>query len=59
MVASAGSSGESSPERPLSAATSTHELCSDIAKVTGEQIRVVDLALWRYMADARPAFLSR
>jgi thermostable 8-oxoguanine DNA glycosylase len=30
------------------------DLCSDIAKDTGEQVKVIDLALWRYMADVRP-----
>jgi hypothetical protein len=32
----------------------TADLCGDIAKVTGEQVKVIDLALWRYIADVRP-----
>ncbi len=34
--------------------TSTSDLCSDIANATGEQVKVIDLALWRFMADVRP-----
>ena len=30
------------------------ELCTQIASETGEQVKVVDLILWRYMADMRP-----
>jgi hypothetical protein len=30
------------------------ELCMAIAKATGEQVKVIDLALWRYMADIHP-----
>ncbi len=33
----------------------TAELCSDIAETTGEQVKVIDLALWRYIANVRPA----
>lgn len=33
---------------------STAELCMDIANTTGEKVSVVDLKLWRYMADVRP-----
>jgi hypothetical protein len=36
----------------------TNDLCCDIASVTGEQVKVIDLALWRYMADVRPALLT-
>ena len=35
--------------------TCAAELCGDIARATGEQVNVVDLALWRYMADVQPA----
>jgi hypothetical protein len=32
----------------------TANLCSDIARVTGEHVKVIDLVLWRYIADVRP-----
>jgi hypothetical protein len=35
----------------------TAELCDDIAQATGEQVKVIDLALWRYMADVRPSLM--
>jgi hypothetical protein len=31
------------------------DLCEDISIATGEQVNVVDLALWRYLADVRPS----
>jgi len=31
---------------------SAHELCESIARSVGESTRVVDLVLWRYLADA-------
>jgi len=34
--------------------TSASDLCSDIASATGEPVKVIDLALWRFMADVRP-----
>jgi hypothetical protein len=34
--------------------TCASELCAQIASETGEQVKVVDLILWRYMADMRP-----
>jgi len=30
----------------------TDDLCTDIALATGEQVKVIDLALWRYLADS-------
>jgi hypothetical protein len=35
--------------------TCTSELCNEIAAQTGEQVRAVDLLLWRFMADVRPS----
>lgn len=35
------------------------DLCRAIAQVSGETIRVVDLILWRYLADTRWSDLSR
>ena len=35
--------------------TSAFELCNDIARQTGEEVRAVDLILWRFMADVRPS----
>lgn len=35
--------------------TCASELCTEIADETGEQIRTIDLLLWRYMADVRPS----
>jgi hypothetical protein len=32
----------------------TAELCGEIARATGEKVNVVDLALWRYMANVQP-----
>ena len=31
-----------------------HELCASIAESSGELVSVVDLILWRYMADLSP-----
>jgi hypothetical protein len=31
-----------------------HELCGAIAAVTGQTVGVVDIVLWRYLADVRP-----
>lgn len=36
---------------------SAEELCQEIAIAQGEAVRVVDLVLWRYIADCRPAEL--
>lgn len=33
---------------------SVAELCRAISDVTGENIRVIDLVLWRYLADTKP-----
>jgi hypothetical protein len=35
--------------------TCAAELCNEIARETGEQVRAVDLLLWRFMADVRPS----
>lgn len=29
----------------------TEELCQEVSRATGEQVKVIDLILWRYMAD--------
>jgi hypothetical protein len=31
--------------------STTEDLCRDLAKITGEKVSVVDLALWRFMAE--------
>jgi hypothetical protein len=38
------------PDRHL-ARVSTQHLCSELARKTGEQKKVVDLVVWRYLAD--------